>query len=256
MILIDHPVSPYAQKVRMVLFEKQIDFESREMWSKSQREELFSLNPRGEVPALIDGETIVTDSTIICEYLEERTPEPPLLPADPAARANARIVERLADTSIDGCVLPIAIFKMFRPKLGTERPDALELAESNLRGHYAHLEGRLDGKEYFAGEFSRADLAMITLLNAATSLGYPFGDDQPRLASWLERMNARPSVVRSTADLVNGIEKASTIEDPLFDDGRLHWRDSRIEWMLRCGLGDWLASELAADRAFFSPIPS
>ena len=69
-------------------------------------------------------------------------------------------------------------------------------------------------------------------------------------------MNARPSVARSTAELVNGIEKASTIEDPLFDDGRLHWRDSRIEWMLRCGLCDWLASELAADRAFFSPIPS
>ena len=256
MILVDHPVSPYAQKVRMVLFEKQIDFESREIWSKSQRKELFSLNPRGEVPALIDGETVVTDSTVICEYLEERFPDPPLLPADPGARADARIVERLADTSIDACVLPIAMFKMFRPKLATERPDALELAESNLRGHYAHLEGRLAGKEYFAGEFSRADLAMITLLNAATLLGCPFGDDQTQLASWLERMNARPSVLHSTADLMAGIEKAPAIEEPHFDDGRLHWRDSRIEWMLRCGLGDWLAAELAADRAFFSPIPS
>ena len=255
MILIDHPVSPYALKVRTVLSEKQIDFESREMWSKSQREELFSLNPRGEVPALIDGETVVTDSTIICEYLEERVPDPPLLPADPAARANARIVERLADTSIDACIITIAMFKFFRPALATERPDALARAESNLRGHYAHLEGRLDGKEYFVGEFSRADLAMVVHLKTATFLGYPFGDDQPQLASWLERMSARPSVERATADMMEGIAKAPTIEDPLFEDGRLHWRDSRIEWMLRCGLGDWLATELAADRAFFSPIP-
>ena len=62
-------------------------------------------------------------------------------------------------------------------------------------------------------------------------------------------------MVRSTAEMLGAIEKASTIDEPFFEDGRLHWRDARIEWLLRCGLGDWLAAELAADRAFFSPIP-
>ena len=256
MILVDHPLSPYAQKVRLVLYEKQIDFESREIWRESQREELFSLNPRGDVPALIDGETVVADSTVICEYLEERFPAPPLLPADLGPRASARAVERLSDTSIDACVLAIAMFKFFRPALATERPDALERAEANLRGYYAHLEGRLGSNEYFAGELSRADLALIVHISTAAFLGYPPGDDQPRLASWVERMSARPSVVRSSAEMTESIEKAQTIEDPYFQDERLHWRDSRIEWLLRCGLGDWLATELAADRAFFSPIPS
>ncbi len=256
MILIDHPVSPYAQKVRMALREKQIDFESREMWTKSQREELFALNPRGEVPALVDGPTVVTDSTIICEYLEERFPEQPLLPADPAARAEARVVERLADTSVDACVIAIATLKFFRPALAVERPDAMAQAEENLRGHYAHLEGRLQDNDYLAGEFSRADIAMVIHVNGATFLGCPIGEEQPRLAGWLGRMNTRPAVARSTADVMAGIEKAATVDDPLFEDGRLHWRDSRIEWLLRCGLGDWLAKELAADKAFFSPIPS
>lgn len=256
MILVDHPLSPYAQKVRLVLHEKEINFESREIWRKGQRDELFSLNPRGEVPALIDGETVVTDSTVICEYLEDRFPAPPLLPADLGLRASARTVERLSDTSIDACVLAIAMFKFFRPALATERPDALERAENNLRGHYAHLEGRLGGNEYFAGELSRADLALIVHMNTAAFLGYPPSDDQPRLASWVDRMNARPSVVRSTTDMTESIEKAQTIDDPIFENERLHWRDSRIEWLLRCGLGDWLATELEADRAFFSPIPN
>jgi len=256
MILVDHPLSPYAQKVRLVLREKQIEFESREIWRKSQREELFSLNPRGEVPALIDGETVVADSTVICEYLEERFPDPPLLPADLAKRATARAIERLSDTSIDACVIVIAMFKFFRPALATERPDALERAVANLRGHYAHLEARLGGNEYFAGELSRADLALIVHVNTVAFLGYAPDEDQPRLAGWVERMSARPSVLRSITDMTESIEKARTIEDPIFDDERLHWRDSRIEWMLRCGLGDWLADELVADRAFFSPIPS
>jgi len=256
MILVDNPLSPYAQKVRLVLHEKQIDFESREMWSKSQHEELFSLNPRGEVPALIDDETVVADSTIICEYLEERFPDPPLLPADPGQRAIARSVERLSDTSIDACVITLAMFRFFRPALATERADALEKAEANLRGYYAHLDTRLGGHEYFAGELSRADLALIVHVNTAAFLGCAPADDQARLAGWVERMNTRPSVARSVADMTESIEKSQTIEDPLFENERLHWRDSRIEWMLRCGLGDWLATEFEADRAFFSPIPS
>ena len=150
-------------------------------------------------------------------------------------------------------MLAIALFKFFRPALATERPDALERAETNLRGHYAHLERRLGNKDYFAGELSRADLALVVHVSTAAFLGCPPGDDQPGLASWVERMSARPSVVRSTKEMTDAIEKARTIEEPAFDDERLHWRDSRIEWLLRCGLGDWLATELAADRAFFSP---
>jgi glutathione S-transferase len=255
MILVDHPLSPYAQKVRVVLHEKQIEFESREIWRHDQHDELLALNPRGEVPALIDDETVVTDSAIICEYLEERFPEPPLMPADPGRRAIARSIERLSDTSIDACLMSLALFKFFRPSLEGERPDAFERAVANLVGHYAHLERRLGDADYFAGELSRADLALNIHVATAAYLGYPPTEGQPRLAKWLARMSERPSTARTMAEMLAAIEKASTIDEPFFENDRLHWRDSRIEWLLRCGLGSWLGAELEADRAFFSPIP-
>lgn len=255
MILVDHPLSPYAQKVRLVLHEKEIEFESREIWRKDQADDLRSLSPRGEVPALVDGETVVADSTIICEYLEQRFPNPALLPTDPALRAVARAVERLSDTSIDACVLTVAVFKFFHPELADARPEAFTRAERNLVGHYATLERRLGESDYFAGELSRADLALIVHMTTAAYLGYAPGTDHPRLEKWIARMSERPSVARATAEMLGAIEKAPTIDEPYFENDRLHWRDARIEWLLRCGLGDWLAGELEADRAFFSPIP-
>jgi len=256
MKLYDHPLSPYSQKVRLVLYEKGVDVELHEIWRQSQRHELFAVSPRGEVPALVDDATTVYDSTIICEYLEQRLPTPALLPGDAAGRALARAVERLADTSIDACALVIALFKFFRPRLVTERPQAFAQAEANLRAHYAHLERRLADREYFAGSFSRADLALIPHFTAMTFLGCPPDPtSQPKLQAWIERMNERPSVQRVSAEAMAALDPSRQVDDPYFENDRLHWRDARIEWLLRCGMGDWLAAELAADRAFFSPIP-
>jgi glutathione S-transferase len=102
MKLYDNPTSPYAFKVRAVLYEKGIDVEHHEILRESQRGELLAVSPRGEVPALVDGDAIVYDSTLICEYLEERHPSPPLLPADSAGRARVRALERWADMQLDG----------------------------------------------------------------------------------------------------------------------------------------------------------
>ena len=116
MQLYDHPLSPYAMKVRIILREKGIPFETHEIHSESQRAELEHLNPRGEVPALVDGDAVLVDSKVIAEYLEETRPSPALLPADPAARARCRRLELLADTEIDAAVIALAIFRFFRPR--------------------------------------------------------------------------------------------------------------------------------------------
>jgi glutathione S-transferase len=63
---------------------------------------LLAVSPRGEVPALVDGDAVVYDSTLICEYLEERHPTPALLPSDAAGRVRVRALERWADMQLDG----------------------------------------------------------------------------------------------------------------------------------------------------------
>src|SRR5947199_303300 len=92
MVLVyEHPLSPYAQKVKIALAEKGVAFECRLPDFMSGRDDAFAAaNPRLEVPALVDGDTRVFDSTIILEYIEDRWPTPPLLPAAPAERGRGR----------------------------------------------------------------------------------------------------------------------------------------------------------------------
>src|SRR5215510_12175618 len=98
--LYEHPLSPYAQKVKIALAEKGIAFESHvpDILGGSDREVFLTLNPRLEVPTLVDGDSAIFDSTIILEYVEERWPEPCLLPAAPVERARARMIEEVCDT--------------------------------------------------------------------------------------------------------------------------------------------------------------
>ncbi|MEE7548308.1 glutathione S-transferase family protein, partial [Xanthomonas sp. Kuri4-1] len=102
MILFDHPLSSYAQKVKIALREKGLPFERvlPEDFGSGRRDTAFAAaNPRAEVPVLLpDDDAPVFDSTIILEYLDERWPQPRLLPAGPGARAAARMIEEVCDT--------------------------------------------------------------------------------------------------------------------------------------------------------------
>ena len=105
LLLYEHPLSSYAQKVKIALREKNRPFavETPDSFGTGRTDgPLAAANPRSEVPVLIDGpEVRIFDSTIIMEYLEERWPEPPLLPRDPAARAFARMTEDVCDTQYE-----------------------------------------------------------------------------------------------------------------------------------------------------------
>ena len=95
--LYDDVFSPYARKVRIALYEKGIPFERvRALHGDCNRTDFVHVNPRAEVPALIDDGFSLYDSTIICEYIEDRYPEPRLYPADPSARAKCRLAVALS----------------------------------------------------------------------------------------------------------------------------------------------------------------
>ncbi|WP_246690159.1 glutathione S-transferase family protein [Methylorubrum populi] len=101
MRLYEHPLSSYAQKIKIALREKGVTFtaEVPASFGTGRSDTPFAAaNPRTEVPVLIDGDVTIFESTVILEYIEERWPEPPLLPRDPAARAFARQTEDVCDT--------------------------------------------------------------------------------------------------------------------------------------------------------------
>lgn len=104
MLLYEHPLSSYAQKVKIALREKGVAFEAElpESFGTGRADGPFAdANPRAEVPVLIDGPMRIFESTIILEHIEERWPEPPLLPREPEARAFARITEDVCDTQYE-----------------------------------------------------------------------------------------------------------------------------------------------------------
>ena len=95
MLLYEHPLSSYAQKVKIALREKGVPFTAQipEDLGSGRRGAFAAMNPRMEIPVLIDDETRIFESTVIMEYIEERWPEPPLLASDPSRRAFARMTE-------------------------------------------------------------------------------------------------------------------------------------------------------------------
>ena len=192
----DHPLSPYGQKVKIALLEKAVDFEAPlpiALGSGSTAGEFAAASPRGEVPALIDAEVAVFDSSVILEYIEERWPEPRLLPLAPAERARVRMIEDAMDTHFEAITWGIAEIVHFGRASGALGEAMLVRAAEQLARWYEWLEGELGERAWFNGDnFGWGDLVVVPFVNAAVRFGHrPAGG---RLSNWIETVNARPSV--------------------------------------------------------------
>ena len=253
--LYDDVFSPYARKVRIALYEKGLPFERvRALHGDCNRTDFLHVNPRGEVPALVDDGVAVYDSTVICEYLEDTHPTPPLLPSDARRRAECRLLEDLADTQLDAATYAVAVVELGRHE---PHPEMHAAAARDLRRLYDELEHRLGGRPFLCGEFSFADVAVLPHLMAATFLGFPLEPDrQPRLLQWLARTQERPAVARDNTDVLATLQRLQSEARPPFDPYRVQWRSDRLEWVVKNGFTDWLVGEMRAGRAFFPLAPS
>jgi glutathione S-transferase len=163
-----------------------------------KKPEYLAINPVGKVPALIDDGVIVHDSTIINEYLEDTRPQRQLLPRDPVKRARARAFEDYADAYL----MP-SLFKIFwqmRKPEGERDRDQIAEGEREARDHFAYLERELQGREYFAGEFSLADISFIPPLANLERAGFSIPDDFRNVKAWWQRVKERPSFKASWPD--------------------------------------------------------
>ena len=98
----------HSHRVRIVLAEKGINFDSVDVDTGNPPEDLMELNPYGMVPTLVDRDLVLYDAQVIMEYLDERFPHPPLMPVDPVARAQSRMTLRRIQRDWDSLIDKIA----------------------------------------------------------------------------------------------------------------------------------------------------
>ena len=151
-LLYEHPLSPYAQKVKIALVEKGVAFDCRlPDLMGGQDPEFAAANPRLEVPALVDGETSIFDSSVILEYIEERWPTPALLPPTPAERARVRMLEELCDTYYEAINWAAMEIRVFRRATGELADRLLARGTAQVAGANAYLERQLENRPWFNG---------------------------------------------------------------------------------------------------------
>jgi len=236
--LFEHPLSPYAQKVKLALIEKGIPFEAVMPDLLSGGDAAFrAASPRLEVPALVDGDVTVFDSTIILEYLEDKWPTPALLPRTPAERARVRGLEELCDTHYEAINWGLFEIRVFKRATGELADGMTARAVKQIAGLNAYLDRALGAADYFNGtEFGWGDLSVLPAVNASAGvLGFP-PPAGSGLARWLDRVRERPSVQRIAAEAIatfSGFEMLpQLVESGMFVR---EYRDHRLEWMLRTG---------------------
>jgi glutathione S-transferase len=212
MKLYTHALSPFSGKVRIALDEKDIAVEEEQLPISRQAilakpKAMLDANPRGQVPTLIAGDLVLYDSTVILEWLEERHPEPALLPRGADARARARLLEDEGDWLMNGAIAEL-LAQTWRLRDPADR-DVVKLgaATAALHAAFDRLEALLsDGRPWLGGDaFSLADISVNFPVALAAFFGVPPTPSHPQLAAWAARVSARPSVARETARMMDAV---------------------------------------------------
>jgi glutathione S-transferase len=202
MKLYSGPLSLFSRKVEIALREKGLPFDrqlvafSQDCGYSPKHPDVLAVNPKGQVPVLVDGELSLYDSTIILEYLEDAYPHPPLYPAPPPLRARCRLLELYADEVM------LTPLRALMHRTGPRPADAkvwlkweadAKAAESVLSQQLRELNQKLEGSEYLCGSLSVADIAIFMAVLWTLRLGGPSVADHRALSEWYARLSARPA---------------------------------------------------------------
>lgn len=219
MKLYSGPLSMFGAKAEIALREKGLDFElemvpfTRQHRYEPRHPEVLRINPKRQVPVLVDAAVAVFDSTQIFEYLEDRYPVPPLWPAAPAERAAARQLELGSDE-----VFFAYVIRLMGLRANPDPVDSPEWvqARAGIEGYYARMEHRLDGRDYLAGPFTYADIAFYMAQFFAARHTVPMPAGAQRLRAWRARI-ARRAAVRPVIEAMAAYLKSTDLPVPDYD---------------------------------------
>jgi RNA polymerase-associated protein len=198
MTLYSGSTCPYSHRCRIVLFEKDMDFEIIDVDMHNKPEEVASISPSGKMPVLVERDLILTESNIINEYIDERFPHPQLMPPDPVMRARARLVlfnfEHDLFTHVN--TLEHSLGK------GSDK------ARQEIRDSLSQLTPILTKQKYLMNdEFSMLDVAIAPLLWRLEH----YGIELPKVASpvlkYRERLFSRPAFINALTPTEKALRK-------------------------------------------------
>ena len=194
MKLYSGPLSMFGAKVQIAAIEKQLAFDLEMVPFNMQdgyspkHPEVLRINPKRQVPVLVDGDLEIFDSTQIFEYFEDLRPSPALWPSTPRERALARKLEHLSDEIF----FPHIIRLMGLPRDPHNEKVAAEI-EAGAQ-FYERMESLFNGNDFLAGDFSYADIAFYMAQLFGERWAVPMTAATPKLLAWRVRMSARQSV--------------------------------------------------------------
>lgn len=194
------PLSPYVRKVCLCLAAKQLDYKLEIVSPFNQPAWFFELNPLGRIPALKDGDLVLADSSVICQYLDDKyTGNTALLGDTVEQTAQARWLEKYADYEL----APLTTFTVFQQRvinLGMQKvcdESLVKLAmNEQLPPHFDYLEGVLGHNDYFVGNaLTLADIAFASQIINMQHAGEQINAQRwPNLAALFERVKALPAM--------------------------------------------------------------
>jgi len=203
-------LSPFSRKVRIALGEKGLDFDlmAEKVWER--REEFLALNPAGQVPVLVETTGfVVSDSSAICEYLDEVYPARLLIGSTPGGRAEARRIAAWFDLKFHAEVTQNLVWERVTKRLmGLGEPDSAHIRAGllNINYHLDYIAYLTEERRWLAGDdFSLADIAAAAQLSCLDYVGDVPWEDHPEAKDWYARVKSRPSFRPLLADHITGL---------------------------------------------------
>jgi RNA polymerase-associated protein len=198
MTLYSGSTDPYSHRCRIVLFEKDMDFEVIDVDMHNKPEEIASISPSGKMPVLVERDLILTESNIINEYIDERFPHPQLMPPDPVMRARARLVlfnfEHDLFTHVN--TLEHSLSK------------ASDKARQEIRDSLSQLTPILTKQKYLMNdEFSMLDVAIAPLLWRLEHYGIELPKVAAPVLKYRERLFSRPAFISALTPTEKALRK-------------------------------------------------
>jgi len=195
-------VGPNPYVVRMFIAEKGLNIPTSQVDiinAENRQPAYLAKNPTGGSPCLqLDDGSYLSEITAICEYLEEKHPQPALIGTSPEQRAETRMWTRRVDLSI--CEPMVNAFRygeglqVFQSRM-TCLPEAAPGLKRIAQQKLAWLDGLLAGRTWLCGtRFSLADIMLYGFVATFDQMGQPLNRDNRNIAAWFDRMAARPSV--------------------------------------------------------------
>jgi glutathione S-transferase len=194
--LYDYPDCPFCQKVRVVLAEKDLEFEKIFVdlrKGEQKTPEFRRLNPYGKVPVLVDEEEVIYESTVIIEYLEDEYPHPLLLPEDSGARARVRLLEDFCDNSFTPPTSAL-LHELYKPEAERDQ-QRMQQYHEEIQRCMVHMNQQLRSGEYLGGSrFTLADAAFAPRVILLNRMSVELDGSLAPVVNWIERIKTRPSV--------------------------------------------------------------